>query len=189
MRTVLTAILLFLSASMAVGQYVENYEFERQPTIIKFGVGIGLDYGVVGARMTITPVPQVGIFGALGYNINAIGYDLQKAAYNVGVNYKFLPDKRVTPVAGLMYGYNAIIAIENDRSDPYNKTYNGFSLSGGIELNMKKSKNYWSFELIASFWTREFRNDWDRLKNDPNYTSQEEVLIPIGISVGYHFNI
>lgn len=181
MRPVLAVILLCLSATMAVGQYVENYTFERQPTIIKFGVGYGLDYGGLGARFTITPVPKIGVFGAFGYNFH-------KAAYNVGANYKFLPDKRVTPVVGVMYGYNAVIVVEG--TDQYNKTYNGVSISGGIELNMRKSKNYWSFEMTVAFWSKAYRDDWEALKNNPGVVIDEGYIpIPIDISVGYHFNI
>lgn len=179
MRTVLTAILFFLSASMAVGQYVENYTFEREPSIIKLGVGLGIDYGGLGGRMTITPIPHVGIFGAVGYNFH-------KTAYNVGVTYKILPDKRVTPVASIMYGYNAAIVVEGAKE--FDKTYYGPSMGGGIELNMKKSKNYWSFGLTLAFWSKEFRDDLDALRNNPGIEFTSEP-IPVGISVGYHFNI
>jgi hypothetical protein len=181
MKKPLASILLLMITSLAMGQYIENYKVERQPTIIKFGIGLGLDYGGLGARFTITPTPQIGLFGAAGYNFH-------QAAFNVGANYKFLPDKRVTPVVGLMYGYNAVIIVEG--AEELNKTYKGVSMSGGIELNMKRSKNYWSFELVTSFWSREYRNDWDDLKNNPSIIIEEgSEPIPISISVGYHFNI
>lgn len=163
----------------ATAQYIENYEPTRPTTIVKLGLGVGLDYGGIGTRLTITPTTHFGVFVAVGYN-------LLKAGVNGGLTYKFLPEKRVTPVAHIMYGYNAVIVIEG--VDAYNKAYYGLSMGGGIELTSKRSGNYWSFELLYPFRSSEYEDDWDALKNDPNIEVLSEPF-PVTISVGYHFNI
>jgi hypothetical protein len=160
-------------------QYIENYKPEPITTIVKCGVGYGYDYGVLGARLTITPIPKFGGFIAVGYN-------LLKAGVNGGLTYKFLPDRKVCPVAHVMYGNNAIIKVEG--TTRYDKAYYGLTAGGGIELNMRKSNNYWSFELLYSAWSSQFERDWDDLKNNPNIIVETEPF-PLSISVGYHFNI
>lgn len=179
MKKVLILVVLVFVCSTAKAQYVENYEPEPIVTIAKLGVGYGIDYGWLGARLTITPVTKLGAFIAVGYNGIKIGV-------NGGVTYKLYPDKKVNPVVGLMYGNNAVIVVEG--AAHYDKAYFGASVSGGIELNMKKSGNYWSFEIIYPFRSSEYENDWDVIKNDPNIEIISDPL-PITISIGYHFNI
>ena len=179
MKKLITLLCLALVYTTSSAQYIENYEPEPYKTIVKFGVGLGLDYGGIGARLTITPTTHFGAFIAVGYN-------LQKPGINGGLTYKFLPEKRVSPVAHIMYGYNAVIIVEG--AEKYNKTYYGVSAGGGIELNMKKSGNYWSFEILYPFRSSEYERDWDIIKNDPSIEIESEPL-PITISVGYHFNI
>lgn len=168
-----------LTFSTVSAQYVENYKPEPITTIVKLGLGIGLDYGGIGTRLTITPTSKFGVFLAVGYN-------LQKAGLNGGLTYKILPEKKVCPVVHVMYGYNAVIIVEG--MERLNKTYYGLSMGGGIELNMRKSKNYWSFELLYSLKSSEYERDWDYIQNNPSIETFNDPL-PITISVGYHFNI
>jgi hypothetical protein len=92
---------------------------------------------------------------------------MHKAGFNGGLTYKFLPEKKVTPVAQIMYGYNAVIVVEG--AEQYNKTYYGVSFGGGVEVKARKSGNYWSFELLYPFRSSEYEDDWDAIKNDPSY--------------------
>lgn len=177
-KTILVMCILFLCTSV-MAQYVENYEPVQPTSILKLGIGLGMDYGGFGGRLTVTPTTHLGIFIAVGYN-------LHKAGINGGLTYKFLLEKKVTPIANIMYGYNAVIVVEG--ADQYDETYYGLSVGGGIELNTKKSGNYWSFEIIYPFRSSEYKDDWDTIKNDPNIEIVSDPL-PITISVGYHFSI
>lgn len=177
-KTIFLLYLAFMSVS-ASAQYVENYEPEAPTSIVKLGLGFGLDYGGIGTRLTIIPTTHFGFFAAVGYN-------LHKAGFNAGLTYKFLPEKKVTPVAQVMYGYNAVIVVEG--ADQYDKTYYGLSIGGGLEVNTKKSGNYWSFEVLYPFRSSEYEDDWDALKNDPSIEITSEPL-PITFSVGFHFSI
>lgn len=179
MKKLLALLYLILTYTASTAQYVENYEPESNKTIVKFGLGGGLDYGGLGTRLTITPVSHFGVFIAVGYN-------LQKAGVNGGLTYKILPENKVTPVLHFMYGYNAVIVVKN--AEKYNKTYYGPTVGGGIELNMQKSANYWSFEILYPFRSSEYEDDWGKVKKDPSIEVLSDPL-PITISVGYHFNI
>lgn len=176
-----TILLLFFVMTFVTesAQYVENYQPEPITTIAKFGLGLGLNYGGIGTRLTIMPTTNFGAFIAVGYN-------LQKVGVNGGLTYKFLPEKKVNPVIHIMYGYNAVIVVEG--MEQYNKTYYGVTAGGGIELNMRRSGNYWSFELLYSIKSSEYERDYDAIKNNPNIDIDFEPL-PVTISVGYHFNI
>lgn len=177
-RSILVTCLMIISAFVKA-QYIENYQAERQTNIVKLGLGFGLDYGGLGTRLTITPTSNLGVFIAAGYNI-------QKVGVNGGITYKFLPDKKINPVAHIMYGYNAIIIVEN--APAYDQTYYGLSIGGGIELNSQKFSNYWSFELIYPFKSSRYKADWDAIKKNPNIEIVTDPF-PITFSIGYHFNI
>lgn len=142
------------------------------------GIGLGMDYGGIGGRLTYLPIQKLGIFGALGYN-------LESAAYNVGTIYKFMPDKKLCPTVSAMYGYNAVIIVEG--ASQYNDTYFGPSLGVGVEWRAgKKITSVWNFEIIIPFRSQEFNDDWDAIKDNPDFDVKSDVL-PIGISLGYHF--
>ncbi len=179
MKKVLMFLVLVLTCSVTHAQYIENYEPEPNISIVKLGLGFGIDYGWLGARLTIMPVSTFGAFIAVGYN----GI---KSGVNGGVTYKIDLKKKITPVLGLMYGNNAIIIVQG--ASDYNKAYYGTTISGGIELNMRKSGNYWSFELLYPFRSSEYEDDWDAIRNNPSFEIESDPL-PITISVGYHFNI
>jgi hypothetical protein len=157
---------------------------EAQPPLpnnsLNFGLGVGIDYGGFGGRLTYLPVPYVAIFGAAGYNLLALGW-------NAGVQGIFLPYKKITPTLGAMYGYNGVIKIKG--ADEYNQTYYGPSVSAGMQINSKKRPgNYFNLELILPFRPQEFYDDMDVVKNDPRIEIYSEPL-PVAFSIGYHFRL
>lgn len=159
-------------------QYDENYEFSETREInVSAGVGIGLDYGGIGARLTFAPVKYVALFGALGYNLNGAGY-------NGGAVIRILPESMVCPFISAMYGYNAVIIIDGWKEK--NKTYYGYSVGTGIELR-RPSGNYWNFEMLIPARSKEFKDDYDELDRNPDVEMPD--ALPIQVSVGYHFKL
>src|SRR5690554_1095665 len=64
-----------------------NQTYGQSEHQVYSGLGIGLDYGGIGAKVEYLPIKNVGVFGSLGYNLLNVGW-------NVGATYKIMPDKR-----------------------------------------------------------------------------------------------
>jgi hypothetical protein len=158
-------------------------EEETTHSYVSFGLGLGIDYGGIGARLTILPDKHVGFFGAAGYVIAGFGY-------NFGATVFTSPNKRLSPYFSLMYGYNAAIVVSSTTNfnpsgtQNFSKIYYGPSLGGGVRLASKHNNNYWSFGLVFAFRSEEFRRDINRLKQTNSLLVEP---LPINISVGYNF--
>ena len=142
-----------------------------------FGLGLGIDYGGFGTRFTIVPDQHAMLFIGLGYNLLGLGV-------NGGAGYLILPDKKVCPYIIGMYGYNAVIKIEN--ASRYDKTYYGPSFGFGVELFNRSGKNFWNLELLLPVRPTEYEDDLRDLKNNPQIKIESEPA-PLAFSVGYHF--
>lgn len=140
-----------------------------------FGIGAGLDYGGLGIRAEAQPVPSVGIFCGVGYN-------LLNPAFNAGASYKFLTNKRVQPILLAMYGYNGVIKVQSRY--PY-KTYYGFSIGTGVEIYNKEKKNKLALEVLLPF-RPEFDKHLQDLK-DGGYTFPG--VTKVTFTIGYNFYI
>lgn len=146
---------------------------------INAGIGLGIDYGGFGGRITVSPIEQVFAFGALGYNIDGLGY-------NAGGGFRFSPGKRFSPYAIGMYGYNSlVILLENDEYQPaYTKAFNGASVGLGFEQRrIVGSKNFFNFELLYPLRSQSFKDYKSLLERTRN---AKFVSLPFAFSVGYH---
>ena len=153
---------------------------ESTPTIVSAGVGLGLDYGGIGARLTVMPEKHIGLFFGGGYALAGFGY-------NTGAMLIANPDKRVSPTVSFMYGYNAAIAI--DGASQFNKIFYGPSIGVGLRSKSRRDeKNYWQFELFLPFRPAEFDTYLDILRSNPAIKGLSKPL-PVSFSFGYHFII
>lgn len=174
----LTSCFAFGQANEDKNEYDENYEFPESTNLkANLGLGLGLDYGGIGGKLSILPAPNFAISAGFGWNINGLGW-------NAGLSYLFLPEKKVNPFATFMYGYNAVIVVEG--LDRENKTYYGPTIGGGIQLTTKR-ENFWSFGLMIPFRSAEYRDHIKRLDNNPDI--ELTPPLPFAISVGYHLQL
>jgi hypothetical protein len=137
------------------------------------GLGAGLDYGGLGLRASYAATKNISAFGGAGYN-------LLEPAYNIGMMYRFLPHKTVSPTVLAMYGYNAVIKI-TDRRDLSN-TYYGFTVGAGCHIKNRSLYNNWALEVLLPFRNSAFTKDYDYWKS-----SLKNKNIPITITIGYNF--
>jgi len=155
----------------------------RQIDKVSIGIGAGLDFGGFGGNVIYYPIKNFGIFGG-------VGYALAGAGYNVGVKYRYIPDKptsKIDPYGMIMYGYNAAIAVLN--ASQYNKLFFGPTLGLGIDFRRKPTnKGYWSFTLLIPIRSSAVNDYIDDLENNHGAEFQNR-LFPVGISVGYKFII
>ena len=146
---------------------------------VSIGIGAGLDFGGFGGNVIYYPIKNVGIFGG-------VGYALAGAGYNVGVKYRYIPDKptsKIDPFGMIMYGYNAAIAVLN--ASEYNKLFFGPTLGVGIDFHRKPmNKGYLSFALLIPIRSSAVNEYMDDLENNHGAEFQNR-LFPVGISVGY----
>jgi hypothetical protein len=165
-----TPILLIIFSSAVVlaqgkGSSTSNYNI---------GIGFGVDYGGFGLRGTYTPIPAVGLFGAAGYNLDALGW-------NVGAQYLIPVNKNYFFFTG-MYGYNTVLAVEgliNDKA-----TYYGVSGGIGYQVVNRDGSRHWNFEVLVPVRSSNFDKDVNALKAMGATVADPSPLL---ISVGYHF--
>lgn len=153
---------------------------ENISTSFSLGLGIGLDYGGIGCRISSISNKYLLLFFGFGYNLNSVGV-------NLGGVVKLFPDKIISPFIGGMYGYNATIVITG--TSGYNKSYYGPSVTIGTQIRPSiKSNNYFSLGLIIPFWPENFKKDLSSLKRNPSVKIESEPS-DVLFSVGYHINI
>jgi hypothetical protein len=142
-----------------------------------FGLGVGLDYGGIGGRLTYLPAPVVGLFAGLGYNFAGLGY-------NLGGVIRLAPDKRVVPALYAMYGYNAALKITG--STQVNKSYYGPSFGLGMEIKGRNNnQNHFNLKLLLPLRPDEFQNDINAYQSiGVDITAPP----PVAFSIGYHFS-
>jgi len=169
---------LMLLTSLSFAQNYTRYDdIPEQESVMNVGLGIGMDYGGIGGRITFLPVKRLAVFAGVGYALVNFGY-------NLGAQLRIIPDKNFCPTFGVMYGYNGIIKVQN--ASTYDKIYYGTSLSGGIEMHFGGKQNFMNVELIVPFRSQAFYDDWDKLKQNSSVSIQSDPL-PIAFSIGYHF--
>ena len=147
---------------------------------INFGVGVGLDYGGIGLRLSVLPDSHLSLFAAFGNNLNGAGY-------NLGVAYRFTPFNSTCWYYTMMYGYNAVIVINN--ASQYDQTYYGISPGFGIEFHGRRHPgNFFNLEILIPLRTQEYRDDIIALQNKRTITFKSQPL-PFTISIGFHFKL
>lgn len=173
-KLIIINIILFFMFSMCYGQHNLNHFKEN---IFYLGLGTGLDYGGLGIKGEVLPIPYLGIFAGLGYNFESLGA-------NAGLSFKALPNKRATPTIQAMYGYNSVIVVRG--ASEYNKTYYGPSVGAGLDWEIGRNANKLFFAVYYPFRSEKFEEDLDKLKKDPAINFENEPL-PVAFSLGFNF--
>ncbi|MCY1718886.1 hypothetical protein OU798_00940 [Prolixibacteraceae bacterium Z1-6] len=138
------------------------------------GAGAGLSYGGFGTRFTYRPVEQLGLFGSLGYNLDALGY-------NLGVQYHVPSQKRLSAYLTGMYGYNTVLIVDAVVMES-KTTYFGFSTGAGIEFKLKE-KSFLSAELLVPFRPQAYKDAVDDLES---ISFEMKDPLPVAFCIGYH---
>jgi hypothetical protein len=148
-----------------------------EPAENSLGLGIGANYGFIGAQFQYFPQKHIGLFAGGGYALIGFGYA-------VGAEIFLQPDKRVSPFFSGMYGTNGVIVVEG--LSQFDKMYSGFSIGFGARIdNARNPKNHFKVQMLIPF-RKQFDRDINTLKNNPNIIFEDEPW-PVLISFGYHF--
>jgi hypothetical protein len=174
--------LTFLFAFVLLGASTaqKTVSDERVQDAVNLGIGLGQDYGGIGANIMVYPQRNIGIFFGGGYAFAGFGW-------NAGLKGRLISDEPhvATPFLLAMYGYNAAYAVSGNSS--LNKIFYGPTFGVGLDLRSKKlsSRGFWSFAILVPIRSSEV-DDYRRVLTD-EYGVSLSPLIPIGISVGYKF--
>lgn len=167
--------LLFSQATISFAQDYYNEAEGRSPFYL--GLGTGLDYGGLGIKLEYQPIKYLGISGSLGFN-------LQGPGINLGVSFYPLPNKKLQPLATLLFGYNAAIIVAN--KEELNKTYYGISPGIGAALKTGKKGNKLYLAIFYPLRNQSFKEDYEALKNNSLVIIDSDILF-ITFSIGFNW--
>lgn len=162
----LIALLLTINASAN-----ENTENES-PISLSFGLGI--PYGILGAKVNYKPIDLIELQAGLG-----------TWGPSAAIKIYPLPSQKIKGINfGIIYGTNTIIdSCTNASCDIADDGYSGLSASFGLLLPHRA--NAWEFNILYVINRGEYEKDMERLRNY-GY-GVEEDRSKIAISVGYRW--
>ncbi len=189
MKIQLKGLLLFMGMALGwkpvMGQQSKGLD-AGYVSKVHIGLGFGMEYGGMGPRVEYLPFKYVGLFAGAGYNFQSLGF-------NAGIALRPLPDAKIQPIAMGMYGYNGVIKIDGNNSalayfglDGISKTYYGPSVGLGGELKVGKHENRLYAAVWRPFRSKEFEDNYDKMKASPYVTQKNEVL-PVTFSIGFNW--
>jgi len=171
---------LFSVATFAQNKGIVNYDDLNDYEKMTAGFGFGFDYGGFGANVTYYPQKNIGAFFGGGYALAGFGY-------NAGVKLRIMPTPKFTPFFMAMYGYYSAVHVQDDSR--YDKIFYGPTIGVGCDLGTHIiGKGVFSLALFVPFRNSETNDYIDYLENNSNIRFKNKPL-PIGISVGYKFNV
>lgn len=138
------------------------------------GVGLGLDYGGLGAKAEVLPKQWISAFASAGFTSVDMGY-------NVGLCGHFFTKSHIRPVIFGMYGYNASVygTFENfnGANRKERRLHFGFTVGTGAEFDIGKNKNK---KIVVNFLLP---------LNDKNDFPEDAQIAPSFLSFGFNFGI
>ena len=174
----LSISLLFLTAaSTAFAQ--DTAKPEKEFNKIYGGLGLGLDYGGLGAKIEYLPIEEIGVFAGVGYN-------LEEAGWNVGVSYKLKVSERVSINPLVMYGYNGVLKV--DGASEYNMVSYGTTYGINVDIHVGSRRDKISAGLYVPVRSKKFMDNYDEVK-DSSFIEMQNELWPIAIGVGYNWKL
>lgn len=145
---------------------------------VSAGIGIGPDYGGLGANLMVYPQRNIALFAGGGYALAGFGY-------NAGAKLCFRSE-RVIPRANCyllgMYGYNTAVIVSNKAE--FNKFFYGPTLGFGIDTrHLPWKAGYWAFALLFPMRSQEVDEYVTYLKEQ--HKAELSDFLPFSFSIGY----
>ncbi|HVM90224.1 MAG TPA: hypothetical protein VMT76_18690 [Puia sp.] len=151
------------------------------------GVGVGYEYGGVGANAIFYPIKNLGFFGGGGWYYVDPGY-------NFGVKLRLFtgaPSVTIIPYAEFMYGTNTYVYYKNGGSYSQfhiNKTFSNFTFGGGVDIRPGNSKlGFLSLALYVPLRSPDVKNFKNNYVGQINSSLTANKLYWLNASIGYKF--
>lgn len=166
------------TASFAAHPSHPNIDTSYHLRKVYLGGGLGINYGGYGVQANYLPISNIRL--SAGYGTNLIDMN-----YNFGINFRFLPTRRLCPIFSYMLGYNG--GIEYKDKPELSQSFKGSALGAGIEIWNKRKVNFFQFQLVLPIRSIEFENKIEEINSSPFFklTNLNTILL----SIGYHFGI
>jgi hypothetical protein len=189
MRRYLAALSLILASSVT-GLYAQDSltfltpvrDYDAPLDKIAAGIGVGYEYGGLGANAIFYPVKNIGVFGGAGW------YYI-KPGYNFGVKLRAFtgaPSVAIIPFVEFMYGTNTYIYYRDNSQ--YNKLFKNFTFGGGIDIRPANSKlGFITLALYVPLRSPDVKNYTDNYVDFFYSVRPTNKLYGINASIGYKF--
>ena len=146
------------------------------------GVGIGYEYGGIGANAIFYPQRNIGVFGGAGWYYVGVGY-------NAGIKLRAIinaPSTVIIPYLELMYGSNTFIYYRNNPE--YNKRFYNYTIGGGIDIRPNNSKlGFISIAIYVPFRSPDIKNYTEGYIQHFYDVNPTNKLFWLNASIGYKF--
>lgn len=172
MKKVLFAFVTFLLLNSATEAQSAN--------TLTVGLGLGLEYGGFGGQVGYQIDDQLGVFVGLGTAFVSSGY-------NVGAKYLLKGKSKEQFFLEAMYGYNAIIFVNNPSGGNIRNVYYGPSFGAGVNLPNKGGNSFWHLAVLLPIRSSGYRDQWNAIKNDPDIDTT--FSLPFSVSIGINFKL
>ncbi|MBS1949191.1 MAG: hypothetical protein JST47_15630 [Bacteroidetes bacterium] len=177
---VLTASQLFSQDSLGVNE-IAPMHYSAPLDKISAGVGVGYEYGGVGANAIYYPIKNFGVFAGAGWYYVDPGY-------NVGVKLRIFtgaPSVTIIPYVEFMYGTNTYIYYKDNTQ--YNQLFKNFTFGGGIDIRPGNSKlGFLSLAVYIPLRSPDVKNYKDYINHFWG-VSNANKLQWLNASIGYKF--
>ncbi|MCG8410264.1 MAG: hypothetical protein MI739_03160 [Bacteroidales bacterium] len=151
----------------------EPQEVKKEQIRVVLALGLGIDYGGIGGKISFLLNDNISLFGGGGLAIYAPGF-------NVGGKIRAFAKRKVSPFAIFMYGYHTIIKWTSS-----SEILNGINTGLGIDINFGNSKSECNCLSIALIIPNSFA-DVNKYIEENNIELKTK-LPPIRFSIGYQF--
>ena len=174
----LSFIFLCSGSLLSAQQRSTFYDVEEVNAGAYLGIGVGLDYGGIGVKAEYMATPAFSGFAGVGYNFVGAGV-------NAGLTYRFSAEKRTRFFLTGMYGYNAVLPVNNGNGGNalFKQVYYGPSAGGGLEFDSRDRAKKATITLLVPFRKKSFREDFNELE-DMGVEFRTKP-IPVAFSFGY----
>lgn len=170
MRRTVILVLMVLSA-IAADVVAAATPDAHSPSNLRFGVGFGIPYGLVGANLEASPIKYVGLSGGAGFTPGGIGWAIGARLYPLGNNNDFNPR--------ISYFHGVVAIAEESAYNSSRKTYKNLTGNAyGIGLTIKDGKDR-DFDIDLIFPQVSLSKGYERKDGD------SDVKISIGYGIRF----
>ena len=155
--------------------------YDAPPDKISAGIGVGYEYGGIGANVIAYPQKNIGLFGGVGWYYVGVGY-------NAGVKLRAFiqaPSLAIIPYVEFMYGTNTYVYYKTNTN--YDTLFRNFTFGGGIDIRPNNSKlGFISIALYVPLRSPDIKNYKDKIDHFWAVTGSNK-LYWLNFSIGYKF--